>query len=472
MILSRQLPAGCRLASSRDLARELSVSRNTVLLAYEQLLAEGYAVGVVGSGTFVASELPARTEAAAGVPNARTWEQAEANLSNFARRASYMPYHVAGPREHAFRFDFKYGIPAVRDFPFEIWRKLLSKQARSSAPEAFMYGPPEGNHDLRAAIADYLRRSRGIVCDPDRIMVVNGSQQALDLTARALLDPGDAVVIEDPSYPGARDVYLAAGAQLIPAAVDDNGLNIETLPPAAARSRLAYVTPSHQFPTGAVMSLARRLALLSWARETGAYIVEDDYDSEFRYDSRPIEAVQALEPDGPVIYVGTLSKTLSPSLRLGYLVAPQQLIQPLRALKFLTDRHTSSLQQNVLKDFIEQGHFERHLRRSKRSNAGRRAALISALGKNFGDSVSVDGGNAGLHLVVWFKDVPCERTERLVELAEKQRVGVYSVAPYYIDPPKQAGLLLGYAALEEADIRRGVALLAQALRCEAGCVGR
>jgi len=462
-IVSGDMKPATRLPSTRDLADQMTVSRNTVLLAYEQLLAEGYVRGKIGAGTFVADVLPEQG-LSSSPPVTALASYAEVNLSNYARRAVNKPYRVLGPRSRALRQDFQYGVSSTSDFPFDIWRKLLNNRAKSSASEAFMYSAPEGSQRVREAIAGYLHRSRGVRCSPDQVLVVNGSQQAIDIITRALIDPGDITVLEDPSYPGARDVFLAAGSQLLPVPVDLDGLNVDMFPAAARRARIAYITPSHQFPTGVVMTLPKRLALLAWAKECGTYIVEDDYDSEFRYDDRPIESLQGLDPTGPVIYVGTLSKTLTPSLRVGYIVAPRELVQPLRTLKFLADRHTSTLQQDVLADFIGNGQFERYLLRVRKSNARRRALLLKTLKDEFGESITIGGENAGLHMVVWFQNVPVEQTDTLVSIAEANNIGVYSVSPYFSNRPAHAGLLLGYAALEEASIQKGIRRLAECLR--------
>ncbi|GGC58506.1 MocR-like pyridoxine biosynthesis transcription factor PdxR [Chelatococcus reniformis] len=462
-ILTHALPAGTRLASSRAMARDLGVARNTVLQAYEQLLAEGYVVGRIGAGTFVADELPDSLTAppiAAAEPVPA--DQTEFGLSAYAQRAQTW-HSPLTPRARPLRYDFRYGLPGIREFPFEVWRRLLTRRARNAELDTFTYGPPEGRAELRHAIAGYLGRSRGVRCSPEQVIIVNGSQQGLDLVARALLDPGDVVLIEEPSYPGAREVFRAAGARLVLGSVDADGLTLDGLPPIARRARLVHVTPSHQFPGGAVMPLARRLSLLAWAKATGCYVVEDDYDSEFRYDGRPVEAVQALDRSGQVIYLGTLSKTLYPALRMGYLVVPPTLVGPLRTIKLLADRHTSTLQQDVLTDFIGEGHFERHLRRARVSNGRRRAAVIAAVEREFGDRVEVQGANAGLHLMLWLNEHGSAELPDVVARAEASGVGIYPVTSYYVEPPPRAGLVLGYAALDEVEIDRGIALLARAL---------
>lgn len=465
-ILAGELAPASRLPSTRTLARDLAVSRNTALLAYDQLLAEGYLTGRVGSGTYVAAALPDAPLAAgaAGGP-ARPAPERAPRLSAFGRRlrAAPAPASPAALPDGRLPYDFRYGVPAVAELPHRAWRRVLLRRARGASLDSLGYGPPEGHAPLRETLAAYLRRARGVTCDREQIVVVNGSQQALDLVARVLLDAGDRVVIEDPQYQGARRVFLAAGARLIPAPVDADGLDVARLPRGGPPARLAYVTPSHQFPTGVVMSLGRRLALLDWARRAGAHVVEDDYDSEYRYEGRPIEAVQGLDRGGRVIYVGTLSKVLFPALRLGYLVLPPFLVEPFRAAKWATDRHTGTLEQEALADFIRDGHFERHLRRSRARYAARRAALLEALAAHLGDRAEVVGANAGVHLLVWLPGVTPGALDRLVRRAAAAGVGVYPIAPYYLRPPGRAGLLLGYAALGEAEIRAGIRRLASVL---------
>ena len=467
-ILAGQLAPGARLPATRTLAHELGVSRNTVLLAYDQLLAEGYTVGQTWSGTYVASALPDVTlsppDAEAYAVRAR--EGTTLRLSAYGRRVAQntsLPPPSALPHCHPVRYDFRYGLPDVAAFPHETWRRLLARRARGVSMPALHYGPPEGYAPLREAIAAYLRRSRAVLCDPEQIIVVNGSQQALDLTARVLLDAGDTVLIEEPHYQGARQVFLAAGARLVPVPVDPEGLVTTALPDAHAGARLVYVTPSHQFPTGAIMSLVRRLALLQWAETTEAFVLEDDYDSEFRYAGRPVEAVQGLDRSGRVIYIGTFSKVLFPALRLGYLVLPPPLVALFAAAKWLTDRHTSTLEQAVLTDFIHEGHFEHHLRRSRTRNAARRTALLEALSTHLGPRVEVSGANAGVHLLVWLRDIAPHQLSVFIDCAAQAGVGLYPVTPYYFAPPPRAGLLLGYAAMTEEEIRAGIQCLAAVL---------
>jgi len=278
---------------------------------------------------------------------------------------------------------------------------LLSSQIQQG-PGHLRYASPNGYEPLRKQLARYLRRARGMSCDADQIVVVNGSQQAFDLIARVLLDPGDAVVIEEPSYSGARLIFETVAAKLLRVPIDRAGLDVDALPP--GKIRLAYVTPCHQFPTGVIMPTSRRLALLDWASRTGAYLIEDDYVSEYRYEGRPLEPLQTLDHAGIVIYVGTLSKVLFPVLRIAYLVLPTPLVRPFVVAKFLADRFSPTLAQQTLTDFMDQGQFDRHLRRSCARNAKRCQVLTSALKTHFGDRVEIAGENAGVHLLVWFND--------------------------------------------------------------------
>lgn len=464
-ILSGQLGGGARLPSSRTLAIELGVSRNAVLAAYGQLITEGYLAGQVGSGTYIASDLVGHAvpTGRAGRDGSRASSVRPQRLSTFARRTLDLDPSPILQRP-GLSYDFRYGLPAVGDFPHALWGRLMARRAQTASIRSLGYGEPEGYLPLREALADYLRRARGVVCELQQILIVNGSQQALDVAARVLLDPGDGVVIEDPHYEGARQVFIGAGARLVTVPVEAEGLDVAALPRKADSARLLYVTPSHQFPTGAVMPLERRLRLLAWARDANGYILEDDYDSEYRYDTKPVEAVQGLDRSGRVIYVGTFSKVLFPSLRLGYLVLPPPLVRPFTVAKHLTDRHTPTLEQTVLADFIRLGHFARHLRRSRARNAARRRALLEALREHLGDRVEIVGANAGIHVLVWLRNFRLSEMRRLVDRAERAGVGIYPVTPYYLRPPRRAGLLLGYASMDEPEIRAGIQRLGALLK--------
>jgi GntR family transcriptional regulator/MocR family aminotransferase len=460
MIRAGRLGPAARLPSTRGLARDLGLSRNTVMLAYEQLAAEGYLVSRHRGITSVAGVVPSRIAPAPSRPKL----EAAPRLSAYARRLvkdPTVPSSASAALRPAPRYDFRYGSPAVDEFPREIWRRLLAARARRASRESFGYGSPAGYGPLREALSEYLGRARGVSCDAERIVIVNGSQQALDLVSRVLLDPGDGAVVEEPHYSGATIPFEAAGARLIRIPVDASGLDTSKLPPSGAGARLAYVTPCHQFPTGVIMPLDRRLALLRWASRAGAWLVEDDYVSEFRYEGHPLEALQSLDRGGRVIYIGTFSKTLFPALRLAYLVLPPPLVRPFIAAKWAADRFSAPLAQEALTDFITSGQFERYLRRAGARNASRRQALIEALRRHFGSRIEIAGENTGVHLVVWFNDVRPRDLDAVIARAGRAGVSVYSIAPAYTRPLARAGLLFGYAALTEVEIRAGIRRLAE-----------
>ena len=458
-ILSGALPAGAKLPSTRDLAEQMGISRTVVVLAFEQLLAEGFAAGRTGSGTYVSNDVNLRRPAhspAGTAASART----KARLSRFGSAAAAAWTRIIFPRRRAasLRYDFAYGRSDLATFPFETWRRILLRCARKAPVSELDYGPAGGNLALREAICTQVRRSRAVVCDPSQVVVVNGSQQSLDLIARILIETGDRVVIEDPVYQGTREVLRAAGARLLPVPVDGEGLDPARLP---SRARIAFVTPSHQFPTGAILPLPRRLALLAWARRTRALIVEDDYDGEFRYDSQPLESLQGLDREGRVIYIGTFSRTVFSSLRIGYLIAPAHLVTAFSAAKWLCDRHTATLEQETLAEFISGGSYERYLRRVRRRNAARRQALLESIHKHLGHRVTVSGDGAGAHVVLWLRGRRPE--SEIVSAAAEKGVGVYGISPYFLRKPKQVGLMLGYARLTEAEIKEGIRRLGEVI---------
>jgi GntR family transcriptional regulator / MocR family aminotransferase len=458
-ILEGRIHPGERMPSTRTLAADLRVSRNVALTAFEQLLGEGYVETRAGSGTFVSATLPDAALVRREVDREASRETSRPRLSTHARRVRALkPWPPPGEPRTGIQCDFRYGMPAIADFPQDIWSRLAARRARAASVRSLQYGRTGGFDPLRKAVAAYLARARGVVATHEQVVVVNGSQQALDLVTRLLLDPGDRVVVEEPGYQGARQIFLAAGARALPTAVDEHGLDVSRLP-RGGDVRAAYVTPSHQFPLGGVLPLARRLELLQWAKRTRAFVIEDDYDSEFRYEGAPIEAVQALDRAGRVLYIGTFSKVLFPSLRLGYVVLPEPLVTSALSIKYLMDMHTSTFEQEVLADFIGEGHFERHLRRSRAANASRRSALLEALDDELGDRVTVVGGNAGIHAVVWLNRVPASRLDTLITRAAERGLGIHPVTPYYMKAPRRAGLLVGYASLTEREIREGVKVL-------------
>jgi GntR family transcriptional regulator/MocR family aminotransferase len=339
-----------------------------------------------------------------------------------------------------------------------MWRRILLRHARKAPVRELDYGAAAGSLALREAISVHVRRSRAVICDPSQVIVVNGSQQALDLVARVLIERGDPVAIEDPQYQGTREIFRTAGARLLPVPVDRDGLNPAKLPKDA---RIAFVTPSHQFPTGAILPLARRLALLDWARSTDAVVVEDDYDGEFRYEGQPLESLQGLDSEGRVIYIGTFSRTVFSALRIGYLIAPKSLVPAFTSAKWLCDRHTATLEQETLAEFISTGMYERHLRRVRRRNTAHREALLDAIHKYLGDRVEVTGDGAGAHVVLWPAKRISENT--IIEKAASRGVGIYGISRYFLTRPSGTGLMLGYSRMREQELREGVRRLSEIL---------
>jgi GntR family transcriptional regulator/MocR family aminotransferase len=463
-ILAGQLPRGERLPSTRTLASELGVSRGTTVLAYEQLLLEGYLESRVGQGTSVSRRLPAtllhQPAERPGEETAQPHAEAPLHLAPRAGKLQGLPNlsRVEGSSGGAFRG----GQPALDLFPYELWARLLARRARQSLASFAYYQPPAGFQPLREAIAAHIGITRGVRCTAEQIILTTGTQGALDLAVRTLLTPGEEAWLENPAYFGARGALLAGGARLIPVPVDAEGLEVEagrTLAPAA---RLAFVTPSHQYPTGVTMSLRRRLELLDWAREAGAWILEDDYDSEYRFGGRPLEALQALDRAGRVLYIGTFSKLLFPSLRLGYLVAPEELVEPLLTTRRFTDAHLPILEQMVLADFLHEGHFARHLRRMLLHYRRRRDCLYRELRTHLGDLLEVYVPQAGMELVGWLP--PGKEDSRASELAAEAGVSVAPISRFSLEPLPRGALVLGFASADEEQIRIGVKTLAAALR--------
>jgi GntR family transcriptional regulator/MocR family aminotransferase len=475
-ILDGRLAAGSRLPSTRSLALSLHLSRNTIAGAYDQLLAEGYITARTGSGTFVCDTPPEEllqvgraNGAVAGPPDSTIIPP----MSRWAGRALAGRVHESPHRpELNLPYDFRDGRPAVDHFPTDLWRRLITRRLRSPDLAQFGYAPSEGYPRLRELVTEYLRRARAVHCIPEQVLIVNGSQQALDLLARVCLDPGDSVILEDPGYLGARRAFAAQGARLLPVPVDDSGIVVEDLDQAAYEEnpRLIYVTPSHQYPIGTVMSLPRRLALLRWARAHGSLVLEDDYDSEFRYSGRPVEALQGLDHHGIVVYIGTFSKVLFPSLRMGYLVLPPSLLEAVSAAKWLSDRYTATLEQQVLADFFAEGHFERHLRAMRLVYQGRHDAFLAGLERELGDLILPPEAGTGLHTLVTLRaSLPIDE---LVADAAKVGVGIYPARPYYLRPPTRSSLLMGYTGLDERAIEEGLRRLGRVARGLANRLGR
>ena len=440
-ILDGRLRIDERLPASREFARQLNVSRNTVLAAYGRLLSEGYLNSSVGSGTFVAQHFSSgesrlRKPAAKGSPR----------LSAFGRRLQ--PPQAIVPRRDL-PFDFRPGVPELRMFPMAIWRSIAARQWQRLLASTAYYGDAAGTPALRAAIARHFGRTRALRCTADDVIVVSGAQQALDIVARILIEPNDVVAVEDPGYPGAIAAFRALGAQIVPVPVDGEGIRADLLPKSA---KVLYVTPSHQFPLGLPLSLRRRRALLDWAIRARAVIIEDDYDSEFRYGGRPLDSLQGLDTTGSVIYLGTFSKVLFPSLRLGFVVPPQSLHSAILSVKWLTDRHTEVGEQQLIASFVAEGHFGRYIRRMQRAYFERQSVLLHALARwmpFFQPVRSV----AGLHLAGFLP--PAFPVDELISRASATGVGLYALAPFY-QVDARAGLMFGFGSCTVDEINEGI----------------
>jgi GntR family transcriptional regulator/MocR family aminotransferase len=463
-ILSGHLQAGTRLPSIRGMASQLGISRNTVASAYLQLSAEGYTLGRVGHGTRVAPLLSERTYSVPASPPAQQTRSTlpADELSERGRvllQTPFLPRSLLAWEPGASQA-FRVGVPALDEFPQQLWARLTARRARRSFPTLLSDWNPAGYRPLREAITTHLRVARGVRCDPEQVIITAGAQGGLDLAARVLLDPGDIVWIEDPGYLGTKGALLGAGARLVPVPVDQEGLDVAAGKARAPHARLAVVTPSHQSPLGVTMSLARRLALLEWAKEQRAWIVEDDYDSEYRFAGRPLAALQGLDSAQRVLYLGTFSKVLFPTLRLGYLIAPPQLVSALLAARRFIDMHVPLLEQAVVADFINEGHFTRHIRRMRLLYAERRAALIVALERTCAGLLEVVAPEVGMHLIGW---LPAGVSDQLAaRQAAEQGVQAVPLSLACLEPLRRGGLLLGYAAVNEREIEEGVRRLISA----------
>jgi GntR family transcriptional regulator/MocR family aminotransferase len=469
-VLDGTYGAGASLPSTRACAAERGLSRTTVSAVYEQLAAEGFIETRPGGSSRIAAG--AKSDRRAVTSIARTADshhgsRARGRLSAFGERISELKLPSTGalPRGH---IDFIYGPLAGGDFPTLAWMKA-SRQVDRERPDRLAYKDPSGDLRLRQALQSYLARARGISCGLGQLVIVNGSQQALDLCARLLLDPGEKVVVENPGYRMAHHVFGVAGARLHGIAVDHQGLKTDQLR-RVRNAAFAYVTPTHQFPLGSFLTMPRRQSLLQWAARTGAWVLEDDYDSEYRYAVRPVPTLQSLDENGAVIYIGTFSKTLSPELRLGYMIVPDRLIDAFASAKQLADRHAPSRAQRTLAVLLEEGSYDRHVRRIRRLQDARRTALLAALERQLPGRLTVEGASSGLHLVTWVQGLPSTREADLLEAARHERVLVYPVGAFFLPqngPHKTrrlAGLVLGYAHLNPDQIEQGVKRLAAAVR--------
>ncbi|HSH01718.1 MAG TPA: PLP-dependent aminotransferase family protein [Anaerolineae bacterium] len=455
-ILNGRCPPGTRLPPSRQLSQELAVSRTTVTSAFDQLAAEGYLTSHVGRGTFVNHNLPDQWLPPAPPPT--TILQTPPKLSQRSHHLTQTnPPPTTAPQP------FRPGLPASDQFPFKIWGNLLAEAWSQMTPTTMAYQPPAGYQPLRQAIAHHVRLARGIHCHPDQIIITTGTQQALTLCAQLLLDPGDYAAVENPGYPSARVPLTTAGAHLYPLPVTPTGIDPATIP-LQPPPRLIYVTPSHQYPLGHTMSLHRRFELLDWLAHHNAWLLEDDYDSEFRYQGAPLATLQGLDKNGRVIYIGTFSKSLYPALRLGYLILPPPLATPFRHARAHIDRGSPWLEQIVLAKFIDGGHFARHIRRLRPIYAARQQALLTAAAQHLPDYINLTPTNTGLHLVAHLP--PTANDQQIATHLQQGGIIASPLARYYLhpdDPTRQQGLVLGYGAVPQPLIPAAVRRLGQLL---------
>ncbi|MFJ2387928.1 MocR-like pyridoxine biosynthesis transcription factor PdxR [Pseudomonas koreensis] len=481
-VLDGRLASGTRLPASRDLAAALAISRNSVVRAYDQLYAEGFIEGRVGDGTYVAqlpqAALPAKklstkvsTGFSTGLPTALStnWLGLPVDPSSKVIHSDALTRiknnHLARPPSGPPRA-FRVGVPAFDLFPFDVWAKLNAAFWRKPDLQQLCYGDPAGDARLRGMIAAYLRSSRGMQCTAEQIVITSGAQQGISLCAQLLVEPGDGVAIENPGYRAAGHAFAVAGARLHGVAVDSEGIDCQQLA-GLTDCRLTYVTPSHQYPTGVVMSLARRLELLAWAERMQGWIVEDDYDGEYRYSGAPLAPLAALDRQGRVLYVGTFGKVAFPALRLGYLVLPPGLVDVFAQRRAVDVRHSEVSTQAVMAEFMAAGHFQRHIRRMRRAALSRRDTLLSGWPADIPGVGPLPTVAAGLHLTVPVDSVVRERT--LIEQAASVDVEINGLSSYWLPDSstasdRRAGLVMGFAAVPEKAIEAALARLRTAWR--------
>jgi GntR family transcriptional regulator/MocR family aminotransferase len=452
-IVEGSLRAGQRLPSTRVLAPELGISRIPILNAYAQLLAEGYIQSRIGAGTVVSRSLP--DQVSFSVPHRLSQTKARVASRQLAKRASALNAVESAPWQRGWG---AFGISQVAfdQFPFRTWNSFVTRHCRDTYARSLDYGNPLGSIDLREAIAIYLRTARGVRCEAEQIMIVSGSQQGLEITTRVLLDPGDRVWMEEPGYRFARRVFAFNGCPIVPVAVDEEGLNLAAGIRQCSKARAALVTPSHQYPLGATMSATRRLQLLDWAEASRSWIIEDDYDSEYRYENMPIASLQGLDRNSRVVYIGTFSKVLFPSLRLGYVVIPPDLVERFLSVRVAIDIGPPAFFQAVLADFIREGHFSRHIRRMRLLYGERQMKLMESLGRELGSRVEVMGGRAGMHLAVTVKGI-CDRD--IAERATRHNLWLVPLSSSYAGNAPKQGFILGFGSAAVEQIPKAVRTL-------------
>jgi GntR family transcriptional regulator / MocR family aminotransferase len=449
-ILEGNLRAGQRVPSTRVLAAELGISRIPVMSAYAQLLAEGYFESRIGSGTIASKSLPHR----AGLAQVKSSQSmaASSHQCSVSRRCKSLPT-AAGFYRRRVVIPFSISQIAFEHFPLQIWNSLVTRHSRSATARSFDYGDPMGSGNLREVIAAYLRTARGVRCEAEQILIVSGSQQGLEISARVLLDPGDRVWMEEPGYAFARSIFSFSGCRIVPVPVDAEGLDVAAGVTKWRDARAALVTPSHQYPLGVTMTASRRLQLLDWADSQRSWILEDDYDSEYRYEGMPITSLQGLDRKSRVVYIGTFSKVLFPSLRLGYVVVPADLAERFLAVRFAMDIGPPILHQLVAADFIREGHFSRHLRRMRSVYGERRRALMRCIRDELGAAAEVPGEQTGLHLSVFLNGID---DREISALASRQNLSLTPLSPFYAGKSVRQGFVLGFGSTPAPEIPAAV----------------
>ena len=462
-ILSGKFASKMKLPASRLLAKQLGVSRMTVVNAYEQLFAEGYLEGKTGAGTFVAARLPEEFLQASQtkLPEETKHIPRKLKLSEYGKHLA-QSNSVIWRNQRPTRFvPFQHGITAVDKFPFDVWGKIARNRHKNPPLDILGYGEPSGFRPLREAVAAHLESARGVRCSADQIIITSGTQQAVDLISRVLLDSKDNVWMEEPHYLGAHDVFTATGAKISHVPVDKEGFDVALAKEKYPAARLVYVTPSYQFPLGVTMSLKRRLNLLEWANENEAWILEDDYNSEFRYAGHPLASLQGLDRNERVIYIGTFSKTIFPALRLGCIVLPPDLMSIFQAARALSDLHSPIINQAILADFIAEGHFGRHIRRMRGIYEARQECLIEEIQKRLGGFIEISKADAGMHVIGWLPENAGDR--EISRKAYRQGLNISPLSFYCVNNFGRGGLLFGYTGFDEKQIKKGVEKLARIL---------
>jgi GntR family transcriptional regulator / MocR family aminotransferase len=460
-ILNCTIRTGQRLPATRQIAESLKISRNIVSMAFEQLTLEGYLTGKVGSGTFVSQTLPdnfLKSYTDSGKLAAKS--EPKPDTSNFAVIPGKMVPRYSGKEDV---LPFQNAVPAMDIFPLKIWYKIANRLYKDIGKHHLGYDDPAGNTPLRENIANYLRTARGVKCEYDQVLIINGTQQGLSLCAHMFINKGDDVLVEDPGYSGAKSAFVNYGATLCPVPVEEDGIDVKYITRNFRKPKLLYITPAHQYPLGGTLSLTKRMELLKWASKSQTWIIEDDYDSELRYTGRPLAALQGLDQDNKVIYIGTFSKVVFPGLRIAYMVLPnKQIAEYFTAVKAIFDRQFPVMEQLIINAFIEEGHFVRHLRKMRLAYYERQKMLIRAIEKELGDKLRVEEQPAGMHVVGW---LPAKYNDREVSaLLAKNGILANPLSDYSIRFEKRPALILGYTAFNKFKIRHYVQKMNQVIK--------